>query len=58
MVSIVIGKNGYKIKDLQAKTHTKIYIESYKAKESIWSCAKIAGRLHYKNRRNKKYSRS
>jgi predicted PilT family ATPase len=45
MVSIVIGKGGLEIKQLQSKTHTNIYIESYKAKESIWSCAKITGEI-------------
>lgn len=45
MVSIVIGKGGFMIKQLQSRTHTTIYIESYKAGESAWSCAHITGEL-------------
>lgn len=43
MVSIVIGKGGYKIKQLQTRTNTTIYIDSHKASESAWSCARITG---------------
>eukprot|EP00826_Nyctotherus_ovalis_P014983 TRINITY_DN14221_c0_g1_i4.p2 TRINITY_DN14221_c0_g1~~TRINITY_DN14221_c0_g1_i4.p2 ORF type:complete len:114 (+),score=21.69 TRINITY_DN14221_c0_g1_i4:454-795(+) len=45
MVSIVIGKGGFMIKQLQSRTRTSIYIESYKASESAWSCAQITGEM-------------
>jgi predicted butyrate kinase (DUF1464 family) len=45
MVSIVIGRGGSQIKQLQERTRTDIYIDSYKAEKSVSRCARITGRL-------------
>jgi len=58
MVSIVIGKKGYKIKQLESKTNTKIYIESCKTGSNIWNTAQITGKFRFKRRGNKRHSGS
>jgi len=45
MVSIVIGRGGNQIKQLQERTRTDIYIDSYKADKSVFRCARITGRV-------------
>jgi hypothetical protein len=45
MVSILIGKGGCNIKQLQSKTHTTIYIEAYRTGDNIWNNAQVTGEI-------------